>query len=79
MRCLYACVNGQHVGGLGGQHKMTLGKGCSAAAQGAELSPEELTRLNMDKSALLQQLIQEYGGDALMLLGELQVSSRQAL
>ena len=48
-------------------------------AQGAELSPEELTRLNMDKSALLQRLIQEYGGDALMLLGELQVSGRQAL
>ena len=44
-------------------------------AQSADLSPEEVTRLNMDKSALLQRLIQEYGGDPLMLLGELQVSA----
>lgn len=47
--------------------------GC--CAQGADLSPEEVTRLNMDKSALLQRLIEEYGGNALMLLGELQVST----
>lgn len=45
-------------------------------AQGADLSPEEATRLNMDKSALLQQMIdREYGGNPLMLLGELQVGT----
>lgn len=43
------------------------------------MSPEELTRLNMDKSALLRRLIEEYGGEALMLLGELQVSISQTL
>lgn len=38
------------------------------------MSPAEVTRLNMDKSALLQSMIgREYGGDRQMLLGELQV------
>ena len=42
--------------------------------QGSDLSPAEVTRLNMDKSALLQQVVdKEYGGDPQMLLGELQV------
>ena len=42
--------------------------------QGPNLSPAEVTRLNMDKSALLQQVVdKEYGGDRQMLLGELQV------
>ena len=45
-------------------------------AQGADLSPEEVTRLNMDKSALLGHLIDsQYGAEAVMLLGELQVSN----
>ena len=49
------------------------GKDVERWLQGTNLSPEEITRLNMDKSALLQQLVQEYNGEPLMLLGELQV------
>lgn len=42
--------------------------------QGADMCPAEVTRLNMDKSALLQSMIgREYGRDPQMLLGELQV------
>jgi hypothetical protein len=42
--------------------------------QGAGKNPAEITRMNMDKSALLQSMIdKEYSGDPHMLLGELQV------
>ena len=48
--------------------------------QGPDLIPAEVTRLNMDKSALLQQVVdREYGGDPEMLLGELQVCLCAAL
>ncbi len=39
------------------------------------LSPEDLTRLNMDKSALLQQLLRaDYSSQTRLFLGELQFS-----
>ena len=48
--------------------------------QGPDLSPAEVTRLNMDKSALLQQVVdREYDRDPQMLLGELQVRLCAAL
>ena len=52
----------------------TSRSGQSLHMQGPDLSPAEVTRLNMDKSSLLQQVVdREYGGDPQMLLGELQV------
>lgn len=46
--------------------------------QGQGLSPQELTALNLDKSALLEQIIEkEYGGKEDHLLGELQVSPKE--
>ena len=46
----------------------------SDAPQVAGLSPQELTQLNLDKTRLLEELIaDEYGGNADIMLGELQV------
>lgn len=43
--------------------------------QAAGLSPKELTQLNLDKTQLLEKLIADgYGGNADIMLGELQVS-----
>ena len=39
------------------------------------LTPQELTQLNLDKSRLLDEVIADlYGGDADIILGELQVT-----
>lgn len=51
-----------------------LSAAISDAPQVAGLSPQELTQLNMDKTRLLEKLIaDEYGGNADIMLGELQV------
>ena len=44
-------------------------------AQVAGMSPEQLTALNLDKTELLEQVLQkEYGGSWMEFLGELQFS-----
>ena len=45
------------------------------ALQGTGLTPQEVTQLNLDKSRLLDEVIAElYGGNADIMLGELQVT-----
>ena len=57
----------------GGAHSCP-GHSWLAWRQGLGLSPAELTALNLDKSALLEQVMgSQYGDDPFGIVGELQV------